>query len=89
MPLVVTQLRVTAEFQAVLFGNSDKGVTYLNHIILTYFSVGHELKFRHYSSAVICQYVRRFYYILLTVTYGLVCSMITYLFQMYLILMIY
>ena len=33
--------------------------------------------------------VRRFYYILLTVTYGLVCSMITYLFQMYLILMIY
>ena len=57
MPLVVTQLRVTAEFQAVLFGNSDKGVTHLNHIILTYFSVGHELKFRHCSLAVICQYI--------------------------------
>ena len=37
----------------------------------------------------VCLIVRRFYYILLTVTYGLVCSMITYLFQMYLILMIY
>ena len=57
MPLVVTQLRVTAEFQAVLFSNSAKGVTHLNHIILTYFSVGHELKFRHCSSAVICQYI--------------------------------